>query len=61
MTKIIFIILYLFSFNALASGTKLSELQKETKADNDGKLYLESPQAFDFDYLVRYSYHKKLQ
>ena len=42
MTKCFFIILSLFlTFNAFADGAKLSELQKEAKADNDGKLYLE--------------------
>ena len=41
MTKLTFIFIYLFSFNALAAGANLSELQKEAKADNDGKLYLE--------------------
>ena len=42
MTKLFFIILSLFlTFNAFADGAKLSELQKEAKADNDGKLYLE--------------------
>ena len=42
MTKLFFIILTLFiTFNAFAGGAKLSELQKEAKADSDGKLYLE--------------------
>jgi len=42
LTKCFFIILSLFlTFNAFADGAKLSELQKEAKADNDGKLYLE--------------------
>ena len=42
MTKLFFIILSLFfTFNAFAGGAKISELQKEAKADNDGKLYLE--------------------
>ena len=41
MIKVIFIILSLFlTFNAFADGAKISELQKESKADNDGKLYL---------------------
>ena len=41
MTKLFFIILSLFlTFNAFAGGAKLSELQKEAKADNDGKLDL---------------------
>ena len=39
MTKLTFIFIYLFSFNAIAAGANLSELQKEAKADNDGKLY----------------------
>ena len=43
MTKLFFIILSLFlTFNAFAGGAKLSELQKEARADNDGKLYLEA-------------------
>ena len=43
MTKLFFIILSLFiTFNAFAGGAKISELQKEAKADNDGKLYLEA-------------------
>ena len=42
MIKVVFTILSLFlTFNAFADGAKLSELQKEAKADNDGKLYLE--------------------
>ena len=42
MTKLLFTILSLFlTFNAFAGGAKISELQKEAKADNDGKLYLE--------------------
>ena len=41
MIKVVFTILSLFlTFNAFADGAKLSELQKEAKADNDGKLYL---------------------
>ena len=42
MTKLLFTILSLFlTFNAFAGGAKISELQKEAKADNDGKLFLE--------------------
>ena len=42
MTKLFFTILSLFlTFNAFAGGAKISELQKEAKADNDGKLFLE--------------------
>ena len=42
MTKLLFTILSLFlTFNVFAGGAKISELQKEAKADNDGKLYLE--------------------
>jgi len=41
MTKLFFIIVSLFlTFNAFAEGVKLSELQKEAKADNNGKLDL---------------------
>jgi hypothetical protein len=41
MTNLFFIIASLFfTFNAFAEGAKLSELQKEAKADNDGKLDL---------------------
>lgn len=42
MIKLFLIILSLSSiFNTFAYGAKISELQKEAKADNDGKLYLE--------------------
>ena len=42
MKNIFFIILSLFiTFNVFANSAKISELQKEAKVDNDGKLYLE--------------------
>ena len=42
MIKLFLISLSLFiTSNAIAGGAKLSELKKEAKADNDGKLYLE--------------------
>ena len=41
MTKIIFIFIYLFSFNVLAAGANLSELQNEANSDNNGKLHLQ--------------------